>query len=95
MCLDYVEEQASLRNLIYMKDWSKKLDAFLQFNEKAILEHSGYISMEEAKKRALDQYQIFSQRQIAEGDRLADQEFEGEVRDYYQQTRNSDSSLKS
>jgi hypothetical protein len=79
MWLDYAEEQASLRNLIYMKDWSKKLDAFLQFNEKAILEHSGHISMEEAKRKALEQYNIFNQRQIAEGDRLAEEEFEHEV----------------
>jgi hypothetical protein len=79
MWLDYAEEQASLRNLIYMKDWSKKLDAFLQFNEKAILEHSGRISMEEAKRKALEQYHIFNQRQIAEGDHLAEEEFEHEV----------------
>lgn len=79
MWLDYAEDQANRRNLIYMKDWNERLDSFLQFNGRAILEHSGHISMEVAKRRALEQYQIFNQRRIAEGDRLADEEFENEV----------------
>ncbi len=62
MWLDYAEDQASRRKPVYMKDWREKLDAFLQFNQRAILEHSGHISMEEAKRLALEQYQIFNQQ---------------------------------
>lgn len=79
MWLDYAEDQASRRRPIYMKDWRERLDAFLQFNQRAILEHSGRISMEEAKRRALEQYQAFSQRRIEEGDLLAEKEFEEEL----------------
>ena len=34
MYLDYAEDQARKRKPLYMADWRKKLDAFLQFNER-------------------------------------------------------------
>jgi hypothetical protein len=37
MYLDFAEYQASKLKPMYMKDWAKKLDAFLQFNEEEIL----------------------------------------------------------
>lgn len=37
MYLDYAERQAKKGQVMYMKDWVKKLDAFLQFNERAVL----------------------------------------------------------
>lgn len=80
MWLDYAEDQANRRRPIYMSDWREKMDAFLQFNQRAILEHSGHISMEEAKRRAHEQYHIFNQRRIGEDDALAEQEFEQEVK---------------
>ncbi len=80
MWLDYAEDQASRRKPIYMRDWRERLDAFLQFNQRAILEHSGRISMEEAKRRALQQYQEFNQRRIEDGDEQAEEEFEEEIR---------------
>ncbi len=80
MWLDYAEDQASRRKPIYMRDWRERLDAFLQFNQRAILEHSGRISMEEAKRRALQQYQEFNPRRIEDGDEQAEKEFEEEIR---------------
>lgn len=80
MWLDYAEDQAQRRRPIYMKDWRERLDAFLQFNQRAILEHSGRIFMEEARAKALEQYQAFSQKRIEEGDALAEKEFEQEVK---------------
>jgi hypothetical protein len=80
MWLDYAEDQTQRRRPVYMKNWQEKLDSFLQFNQRAILEHSGKISMEEAKRLALEQYHTFSQRRIEEGDALAEKEFEEEVK---------------
>ena len=80
MWLDYAEDQARRRRPIYMKNWQEKLDSFLQFNQRAILEHSGKISMDEAKRLALEQYLAFNQRRIEEGDALAEKEFEQEVK---------------
>ena len=52
MYLDYAESQAENKVAMTMKDWAKKLDAFLQFNEKDILAGSGKISAEIAKSFA-------------------------------------------
>jgi hypothetical protein len=79
MWLDYAEDQANRRRPIYMSDWRERMDNFLQFNQRAILEHSGRISKEEARKRAQEQYEIFCQRQIEDEDALAEQEFEQDV----------------
>jgi len=83
MWLDYAEDQTRRRQPIYMKNWQEKLDSFLQFNQRAILEHSGKISMDEAKRLALEQYHAFSQRRIEEGDAEAEKEFEQEVKSMF------------
>lgn len=80
MWLDYAEDQANRRRPIYMSDWRERMDDFLQFNQRAILEHSGHISKEEARRRAQEQYEIFNQRQIEDEDALAEQEFEQNVK---------------
>ena len=41
MYLDYAERQARRGNVMYMADWVKRLDAFLQFNEEDILHDKG------------------------------------------------------
>lgn len=88
MWLDYAEDQASRRKPVYMKDWREKLDAFLQFNQRAVLAHSGRISMEEAKRLALEQYQIFNGHRIEAEDEAAEKEFEQEVRKMLPPDRN-------
>lgn len=59
MYLDYAEFQAKNKQVMYMKDWVAKLDAFLQFNEKEVLEHKGKISHEVAVALALDEYEKY------------------------------------
>lgn len=76
MYLDYAEVQAERKQPIYMKDWVQKLDAFLQFNEREILAGSGQVPMEVAKRLALEEYETFSRRRIAEEDNEAEAEFE-------------------
>ena len=44
MYLDYAEDQARRKSPMHMADWIKKLDAFLQFNERNILTHAGKVS---------------------------------------------------
>ena len=64
MYLDYAERQAKKGQVMYMKDWVKKLDAFLQFNEEAVLQHSGQVSHEIAKSLAEQEYDKFHTRQL-------------------------------
>ena len=59
MYLDYAELQAINKNVMYMKDWVVKLDIFLQFHEKEILEHKGKISREVAVALALEEYEKY------------------------------------
>ncbi|MEK6655291.1 MAG: RhuM family protein, partial [Thermodesulfobacteriota bacterium] len=59
MYLDYAEMQAQKGVVMYMKDWVEKLDAFLQFNEKDILQDSGKISHEVAVALAEREYEKY------------------------------------
>lgn len=63
MYLDYAEMQAEKGIVMYMKDWVKKLDAFLQFNEKDILQNSGKISHEVAESLALKEFEKYKKTQ--------------------------------
>lgn len=60
MYLDYAEDQANRRQTMHMADWVKKLDGFLQFNERNILSHFGKVSQklaEEHAHREFDKYE--------------------------------------
>jgi len=76
MYLDYAEDQAKRRHLIYMREWREKLDAFLKFNQRDVLENAGIISMEVAKALAYVEYDKFNQRRLAEEAAEADEDFE-------------------
>lgn len=65
MYLDYAEDQAKRHRQIFMRDWRKKLDAFLQFNEREILSHAGKVSKAVAEQLALEQYEIFHRHRLA------------------------------
>ncbi len=56
MYLDYAEMQAARGKVMKMKDWQKKLDAFLKFSEYEILTNAGKVSHEVAKELALGEY---------------------------------------
>lgn len=75
MYLDYAEDQAQRKIPMTMEDWSKKLDAFLKFNEKKVLANPGKVSAEIAKSFAeseWEKYRIVQDRLfISDFDRLA------------------------
>lgn len=67
MYLDYAEDQARRGKTMTMQDWASKLDAFLSFNERDLLDHAGSISVKVAEQLAQERYQQFdSQRREAE-----------------------------
>lgn len=59
MYLDYAEDQAERHQPMYMKNWEKKLDAFLQFNGREVLKDAGRISAEIAKDLAHSEYEKY------------------------------------
>ncbi|MBX3163599.1 MAG: virulence RhuM family protein [Bacteroidetes bacterium] len=60
MYLDYAENQANKGVVMYMKDWVQKLDAFLQFNEEAVLKHTGTVTHEVALALAEKEFEKYS-----------------------------------
>ncbi|MEO7768291.1 MAG: virulence RhuM family protein, partial [Ferruginibacter sp.] len=60
MYLDFAELQASKGVVMYMKDWVKRLDAFLQFNEAAILKDAGRVPHEVALALAEKEFEKYS-----------------------------------
>ena len=59
MYLDYAELQASRGRLMKMRNWTDKLDAFLQFNEQEILQDRGKVSHAVALALAEKEFEVF------------------------------------
>ena len=76
MYLDYAEMQAQKGIAMRMEDWVKKLDAFLRFNEREILQDNGKISHEVAETLALAEYQKY--RKVQDKNYISD--FDREVK---------------
>ena len=66
MFLDFAEDQARRRKQVFLRDWQAKLDAFLEFNERAILPDAGTVSREQADGHAEAEYERFAARRRAE-----------------------------
>ncbi len=59
MYLDYAEDQAERNIPMTMKDWSQKLNAFLQFNERDILQNAGKVTAVIAKEFAVSEFKKY------------------------------------
>jgi hypothetical protein len=80
MWLDFAEDQARRRKQIVLSDWTSKLNAFLEFNERRVLGNAGHVSKDTADHFAQAQYEAFaaSRRALleAEGERLMSHDLE-------------------
>ena len=81
MYLDYAETQAERNIPMSMADWASKLNAFLQFNERDILDHPGKVSQAVAKAFAeseFEKYRVVQDRLFeSDFDRLVKKTLEG------------------
>ena len=59
-----------------MKDWLKKLDAFLQFNQEDILNHFGEVTAKIAKAFAEEEYEKYKPIQ----NKLFESDFDKEIK---------------
>lgn len=62
MWLDFAEDQARRRKDIFLKNWTEKLDDFLNFNERDVLGHAGKISKAQADAHAEREYEQYAVR---------------------------------
>ena len=60
MWLDYAEDQALRRQQIFLENWTQKLDDFLAFNERDVLQNTGSITKTQADAKAKHAYDQFS-----------------------------------
>jgi len=72
MYLEYAELQATRHNAMTMKDWIEKLDSFLKFNERELLDNAGKISHEVAQELAYEEYDKYQAKQ----DKLFNSDFD-------------------
>lgn len=63
MWLDFAEDQSMRKKQIFLRDWQEKLDQFLQFNERDILQGAGKISKKQADNKAATEYERYQQAQ--------------------------------
>ncbi|MDQ1244549.1 MAG: hypothetical protein QG565_889 [Campylobacterota bacterium] len=62
MYLEFAELQAHSRKPMYMKDWIKKLDDFLQVSDFEILNNKGTISHRQALEKADEEYLSYKEK---------------------------------
>jgi len=76
MYLDYAEDQAERTIPMTMEDWAGKLNAFLQFNEREILDCSGKVTQEIARACAESEFERYRVVQ----DRLFESDFDKQIK---------------
>ncbi len=74
--LDLAEERAKRKISMAMEDWARRLDAFLQFDEREILQDAGTVSAEVAKGHVEGE---FAKYRIIQ-DRLFESDFDREIK---------------
>lgn len=65
MWLDFAEDQATRRKQVFMQDWADKLDEFLRFNDRAVLNNAGRVSKKQADAKASLEYDQFAESRRA------------------------------
>jgi len=56
MWLDFAEDQALRRKQVFLQDWQTKLDDFLRFNDREVLDNAGSISRKAADEKATSEF---------------------------------------
>lgn len=69
---------------MYMKDWVQKLDAFLKFNEEAVLSHAGKVTHEVALALAEQEFEKYRILQ----DKLLESDFDNVLKKSIHQNNN-------
>lgn len=59
MWLDFAEDQAARKKQVFLRDWTEKLDQFLQFNDREVLQGAGKVRKKQSEEKALAEYERF------------------------------------
>lgn len=80
MWLDFAEDQARRRQQVFLRDWQEKLDQFLQFNDREVLQGADKVRKKMADEKAQTEYVQFAEQQR----RLKEAEGEKDIIDLLQ-----------
>lgn len=72
MWLDFAEDQALRRKQVFLAHWNERLDAFLAFNERNVLDNAGAVSHKAALAKAHVEYEKFAEQRRAQLENAAD-----------------------
>lgn len=75
MWLDFAEDQATRRKQVFMQDWADKLDDFLRFNDRAVLNNAGRVSKIQAEPKACLEYDKFAETRRALKEKQAEADY--------------------
>jgi len=75
MWLDFAEDKATRRKQIFMENWEAKLDEFLRFNDRNVLNGLGKVSKNTADEHANKEYEKFALRRREYKESLGEEEY--------------------
>jgi hypothetical protein len=82
--LDLAEDRAKRNIPMTMEDWAKRLDLFLEFNERDILNDAGALTSEIAKQHAESEFEKYRIVQ----DQLFESDFDKEIKKMLEKGKN-------
>jgi hypothetical protein len=88
--LDLAEDRANRKILMTMEDWAKRLDKFLEFNERDVLQNAGRISADVAKSHTESEFEKYRIIQ----DRLFESDFDKSLKQLEKQVGDKKSGKK-
>ena len=80
MYLDYAEDQAQRQKPMHMREWADRLNAFLSFHDREVLDNPGKVAHAVAERLALEEYGKFNSIRLVEEAGRLDEEFDQVVR---------------
>lgn len=82
MWLDFAEDQALQRKQVFLQDWQEKLDQFLEFNNRDVLQGAGNTTKSDADAVAKREYEKFADQRRrlkeVEGERMNIEQLESQ-----------------
>jgi hypothetical protein len=66
--LSFAELQSIEKRPMYMADWKRKLDDFIQFNDKNVLTNAGKVSHQSMKQTVAEEFEIYARKLLEAGD---------------------------
>ena len=87
MCLDFVEDRAKQRKLVFMNEWEEAIDSLLKLTGREVLQGKGSRSMTNARNHAQEQYRLFCERRREAAEQLGELELQKYLEEEIRQIR--------